>query len=95
MSFYQLYQTQKLNVQTHEIWEFISSPDNLKEITPDYMAFDITSPELTLKMYPGMIISYKVRPLLNFNTTWVTEITQVKEKEYVRIVKRRIGNGSG
>jgi ligand-binding SRPBCC domain-containing protein len=26
-----------------EVWEFISSPSNLKKITPDYMGFDITS----------------------------------------------------
>lgn len=72
------------------LWDFISSPRNLKEITPDYMGFDITSEGLPDKMYPGMIISYKVSPLLGVKTTWVTEITQVKEMEYF-IDEQRVG----
>ena len=58
------------------------SPKNLKVITPEYMGFDITTTDLPEKMYPGMIISYVVKPLLGIKTTWVTEITQVKEKQY-------------
>ena len=41
-------------------------------------------------MYPGMIVSYKVSPVLGFTLTWVTEITQVKEKEYF-VDEQRIG----
>jgi len=33
-------------------------------------------------MYAGQIICYKVTPLLGIKTSWVTEITQVKEGEY-------------
>jgi ligand-binding SRPBCC domain-containing protein len=33
-------------------------------------------------MYPGIIISYKVRPFLNLPVTWVTEITHVEDKKY-------------
>lgn len=73
-----------------ELWDFISSPGNLKEITPDYMGFDITSDELPDKMYPGMIISYKVSPLPGFKTTWVTEITQVKAKHFF-VDEQRVG----
>lgn len=90
MSFHQLHKSQKLKVEIDKIWEFISSPANLKEITPDYMGFDITTPDLPSKMYPGMIISYKVRPLLNIPTTWVTEITHVKEGEYF-VDEQRVG----
>ncbi len=43
------------------------------------MGFDITSEDTPEKMYPGMIISYKVSPVLGIKTDWVTEITQVKE----------------
>ncbi|MDT8411221.1 MAG: SRPBCC family protein [Vicingaceae bacterium] len=82
MAFYQFHQTQKIKASIDEVWEFISSPANLKEITPDYMGFDITSNEIPDKMYQGMIVSYKVSPLLGIRTTWVTEISQVKEKEY-------------
>ncbi|MDD5360941.1 MAG: SRPBCC family protein [Ignavibacteria bacterium] len=72
---------QKLPVDLKTAWEFFSSPDNLKEITPEYMGFDIISVS-SAKMYPGMIIRYKVRPMLNFPIDWVTEITHVSEHEY-------------
>lgn len=70
--------------------DFISSPANLKEITPKYMGFDITSNEIPEKMYQGMIISYKVSPLLGIKTTWVTEISQIKDKEYF-VDEQRVG----
>jgi ligand-binding SRPBCC domain-containing protein len=82
MGFYQLHKTQKIPASVEKIWDFISSPANLKKITPVYMGFDITSKNLPEKMYPGMIISYKVSPVFGIKTTWVTEITQVKEQEY-------------
>lgn len=34
------------------------------------------------KIYPGMIITYKVSPLWGIKMNWMTEITHVKEKEY-------------
>ena len=73
-----------------EVWDFISSPANLKEITPDHMGFDITSKNMPEKMYQGMIISYKVSPLLGIKTDWVTEITHLKEKEYF-VDEQRLG----
>jgi ligand-binding SRPBCC domain-containing protein len=90
MGFYQLNVTQKVPATLDEIWDFISSPANLKIITPDYMGFDITSGFLTSGMYPGMIISYKVSPVFGIKMTWVTEITHVKEKEYF-VDEQRIG----
>ena len=90
MGFYQLHTEQRLNVSLEEIWDFISSPKNLKTITPDYMGFDITTPDLPEKMYPGMIISYKVSPLLGIKTTWVTEITHVDELRFF-VDEQRIG----
>ena len=90
MAFYQFNKQQKINWSIDEIWEFISSPGNLKEITPDYMGFDIKTNNLPEKMYPGMIISYKVSPLLGIKMTWVTEITQVVEKKYF-VDEQRVG----
>ena len=90
MPLYQFRKQQKVNTTIDELWDFISSPANLKEITPDYMGFDITSEELPKKMYPGMIISYKVSPLLGIKTTLVTEITQVRDKEYF-VDEQRVG----
>lgn len=90
MAFYQLNQTQKIPDSIAGIWDFISSPVNLQEITPSYMGFIITSKNANEKMYAGMIISYKVRPLAGINLNWVTEITQLKDKEYF-VDEQRIG----
>lgn len=90
MAFYELVKKQIVPATIDEVWEFISSPKNLKEITPDYMGFDIMSKNLAKKIYPGMIISYKVRPLLGIPVMWVTEITHVAEKKYF-VDEQRIG----
>ena len=41
-------------------------------------------------MYPGLIITYKVSPLLGIKTNWMTEITQVVDKQFF-IDEQRIG----
>lgn len=82
MAIYQLTKTQKLPSTITEIWDFVSSPNNLKEITPDHMGFIITSNTGPEKMYPGMIITYKVSPLFGIKLNWMTEITHVKDFEY-------------
>ena len=90
MAFYQLIKTQKLPVTINQIWNFTSSPVNLKEITPEHMGFIVTSKSSTEKMYPGMIITYKVSPLLGIKLNWMTEITHVKDLEYF-VDEQRIG----
>lgn len=90
MPFYQLTRTQKLPVSINEIWDFISSPLNLKDITPEHMGFDVTSKNGQDKMYPGMIITYKVSPLFGIMLNWVTEITHVKDFEFF-VDEQRIG----
>lgn len=82
MAFYSFEITQFIPASREDVWEFISSPRNLKEITPPYMGFDITSGDLPEKIYPGLIISYRVSPVWGIKTTWVTEISQVKHLEY-------------
>jgi ligand-binding SRPBCC domain-containing protein len=90
MSYFQFTRYQHLKANINELWDFISSPENLKKITPKYMGFDIISDNLPEKMYKGMVIAYKVRPILGLNATWVTEITHVKELEYF-VDEQRIG----
>lgn len=90
MAFYQ-FRTQQLIPSTlEEVWDFVSSPANLKKITPPRMGFDITSGSLPEKMYRGMIIAYKVRPVARIRTTWVTEITHIEEGRYF-VDEQRIG----
>ena len=90
MAFYQFKRQQIINQPLDKVWDFISNPGNLKKITPEYMGFDISTSDLPDKMYEGMIISYKVSPLLGIKMTWVTEITQVKEGLYF-VDEQRIG----
>ncbi|MGY5351490.1 SRPBCC family protein [Wenyingzhuangia sp. IMCC45533] len=90
MAFYQLKSEQFINASVDEVWDFMSSPKNLKDITPKHMGFDITSDNKDEKMYQGMIISYIVKPMLNIPTTWVTEITHVVDKKYF-VDEQRIG----
>jgi ligand-binding SRPBCC domain-containing protein len=90
MGVYQFKREQFFNQPIEELWDFISNPKNLKKITPDYMGFDITSEGLPDQMYEGMIISYKVSPILGIKTTWVTEITHVKDKKYF-VDEQRVG----
>lgn len=90
MAFYQLVRTQRLPVTINEIWNFISSPINLQDITPEHMGFVVTSNTGAEKMYPGMIITYKVSPLFGIKLNWMTEITHVKDFEYF-VDEQRIG----
>jgi ligand-binding SRPBCC domain-containing protein len=90
MAVYQFRTEQIIPAGIEEVWDFISSPGNLKKITPPHMGFDITSGELPEKMYPGMIITYRVSPFRGVKMNWVTEITHVREKEYF-VDEQRVG----
>lgn len=81
MKIYTLKATQFLPISKKKAWEFLSAPQNLKTITPEYMGFNILS-GADRKMYPGQIIQYIVTPVFGIKTKWVTEITHVNEGEY-------------
>ncbi len=81
MKIYTLHKKQNLPISVDTAWKFLSSPKNLKTITPDYMGFNIVS-EADRPMFAGQIIQYIVTPILGLKTKWVTEITHVKDKEY-------------
>ncbi|WP_295768012.1 SRPBCC family protein [uncultured Mucilaginibacter sp.] len=74
---------QFMPISLNEAWDFFSSPLNLEKITPSSMKFIVTSPYTPdTKMYPGMIITYKVSPLFGIKLNWMTEITHVQDKVY-------------
>ena len=81
MKIYTFDRKQKLPISVEKAWKFLSSPKNLKTITPEYMSFDILS-GAEKPMFAGQIIQYIVTPILGIKTKWVTEITHVKELEY-------------
>ena len=78
---YQLKRKQFVKTDLSICWDFFSSPQNLKKITPPYMGFNIKY-ELPEKMYEGLMIEYTVKPLLGIPMSWVTEIKTVKDKQF-------------
>lgn len=81
MAFYQIISEQYLKASPGEAWSFLSDPRNLQLITPEHMKFDILG-GADRAMHPGQIIRYKVSPFPGVRTSWVTEITHVREGEY-------------
>ena len=81
MKIYRLASKQNLPISKKEAWDFLSSPKNLKVITPEYMSFEILS-GADRPMFAGQIIQYIVTPVLGIKTKWVSEITHMEEGEY-------------
>ena len=73
-----LREVQRLPISLPEAWSFFSDPRNLPRITPPSLGLEVTS-DLPGVMYPGMIITYRVRPIPWVSVGWVTEITHVRE----------------
>ncbi len=76
-----LKQSQFLPISLEQAWDFFTTPVNLNKITPDEMVFKITS-EVPDKVYEGLVINYKIKPMLNIEVDWTTEITHVKPQSY-------------
>lgn len=70
-----------LPVDIETAWEFFSNPGNLPAITPPELDLRVTS-GAEERIYPGMIITYEVTPVLFFRSGWVTEITHVDAPRY-------------
>jgi len=90
MQLYTLKREQKIGVGLEEAWEFFRNPANLKEITPDHLGFKITKSDLPEEIFQGLIISYKVKPILGLPLNWVTEISEVS-KPHSFVDEQRFG----
>lgn len=86
---YQLKRKQIIRTDLDTCWEFFSRPENLKNITPESMGFEVLT-EVPDKMYSGMFIAYIVRPLLGIPMRWVTEITHIEDKSFF-VDEQRMG----
>ena len=73
---YQLHQEQILRASKDELWEFVSRPENLNEITPPELDFTIVS-EVPEEMYSGLLIEYKVKLPILGTQDWITEIKHI------------------
>ncbi|WP_242675538.1 SRPBCC family protein [Niastella koreensis] len=79
---YTIETSQLIRADMATVWAFMSNPNNLARLTPAYLGFEVLSKENSDRMYPGQIIEYYVKPLLNIKLHWVTEITHVQEASY-------------
>lgn len=91
MAVYTLKRVQRFPVALDEAWDFFSNPANLKDITPAYMGFEVTSdPDFLHQMYAGQVITYIVKPVLGIPLFWMTEITHVQDKAFF-VDEQRVG----
>jgi ligand-binding SRPBCC domain-containing protein len=81
-SVYSIKTVQRIPISLEKAWDFFSKPDNLKDITPDNLGFNIVSKHHGDRMYAGQIIEYTVKPILGIPLYWMTEITHVAEQQY-------------
>jgi len=72
-----------------ECWKFFSDPRNLAKITPPDLGFQVLG-ELPDEISEGMMVEYRVRPLLGIPMTWLTEITHVRGPHYF-VDDQRVG----
>lgn len=84
-----IHSSQILRSSMERAWDFFSDPRNLAKITPPELDFKILT-ELPDRIHPGMMIEYRVRPLLGIPVRWLTEITHVEPGKYF-VDEQRIG----
>jgi ligand-binding SRPBCC domain-containing protein len=79
---YSLKTVQTMPLGMEQVWDFFSTPANLKNITPSNLGFNIVSKHHGEKMYAGQIIEYIVKPVLGIPLYWMTEITHVVPHQF-------------
>ena len=72
-----------------EVWDYFATPENLNEMTPPNMNFEIVH-GVEDKMRLGQLIEYGVRFMPVFKSRWLTEIAHVEEGAYF-VDEQRIG----
>jgi len=90
MPIHTLHCRQTLDVDREQAWHFFSDPRNLARITPPALDFQIVTPDLPAAIHPGMMIQYRVRPLLGIAMRWLTEITHVEAGHFF-VDEQRVG----
>lgn len=81
MKIHTLSRSQIVTATIGECWDFFSDPSNLAKITPPSLDFRVLS-DVPEKIYAGLVIRYRVKPLFGISATWLTEITHVSEPNY-------------
>ncbi|HJV20651.1 MAG TPA: SRPBCC family protein [Sediminibacterium sp.] len=79
---YSIKTIQQIPASIETAWDFFSRPDNLKDITPTNLGFNVISTHHGERMYPGQIIEYTISPIPGIPVYWMTEITHVADRQY-------------
>ena len=89
MKLYKIENKKIIKSDIKNCWDFFSDPLNLEKLTPGNMFFKINLKEKR-SVYPGMLIDYSIKPILNLKFKWITEITAVEKNKYF-IDEQRFG----
>jgi ligand-binding SRPBCC domain-containing protein len=86
---HRLHQQQLIPASIEDVWAYFSNPENLNELTPPDMSFEITHGGQK-EMYPGQLIEYRVQFIRGIKSRWLTEIAHVRQHAYF-VDEQRIG----
>jgi ligand-binding SRPBCC domain-containing protein len=78
MKLYMMDHRQVIRASIGDVWSFYSDPHNLAKLTPPWLNL-VVPEDIRHQVYPGMIITYCLRPFLGIRSHWLTEITHVVE----------------
>lgn len=79
---YSVFSKQTVPVSLEEVWAFFSDAKNLAAVTPPHLNLKVTNEVFGGTLYPGQVMTYKVKPLLGIPISWMTEITHVEQMKY-------------
>jgi ligand-binding SRPBCC domain-containing protein len=85
----QLLREQFIPAELPVVWGFFATPRNLDELTPADLRFRILS-EVPARMYPGLMIEYRISPVRGVWLRWLTEIRHIREGSYF-VDEQRLG----
>ena len=78
-----------LNTNPERVWAFLSTPNNLNELTPPDLHFQVLS-EVPEKMYNGLTILYEIKIPVFGKRRWLTEIKHIQEGAFF-VDEQRLG----
>lgn len=78
-----------LDADSNTVWEFLSTPVNLNELTPPALRFQILS-DIPAKMYNGLTILYEIQIPVIGKRRWLTEIKHIRQGTYF-VDEQRVG----
>lgn len=86
---YQLEREIVLASDLDTVWDFLSTPLNLNELTPPTLQFRILSP-VPERMYNGLTILYEIQIPVFGKHRWLTEIKHIEEGTFF-VDEQRLG----